>query len=283
METPKAIARVIVPLGLPAPVTFGGRLDTEHATGPLSRWMGERDRSRATSGTGSESVPGLPTLPTSSIRRLQKGSNDGAGEIHRRRARPVSFGPISPARCEELLQSQSVGRIAWQAADGPQILPVTYAWHEGTIIFRTSPYGVLSELVRPTDVAMEIDELDQHSRRGWSVVVQGRAAGSCRTRSAGTHVDGWRRCSLGCRRAERLHPDHSAPDDRPGGGRAVWLSLICGRSRALSSTSVMMITGRNRLRDGTLVPIILGPAPTPIGLIRTSAQSKIRVGGNRGV
>ena len=85
------------------------------------------------------------------------------------------FRAITPARCEELLQSQSVGRIAWQAADGLQILPVTYAWHEGTIIFRTSPYGVLSELVRPTDVALEIDELDQDSRRGWSVVVQGRA------------------------------------------------------------------------------------------------------------
>ena len=98
-----------------------------------------------------------------------------------------------PARCEELLQSQSVGRIAWQAADGLQILPVTYAWHEGTIIFRTSPYGVLSELVRPTDVALEIDELDQDSRRGWSVVVAGPRPGSCRTRSAGTHVDGWRR------------------------------------------------------------------------------------------
>lgn len=87
------------------------------------------------------------------------------------------FRAITPARCEELLQGQSVGRIAWQAADGLQILPVTYAWHEGTIIFRTSPYGVLSELVRPTDVALEIDEVDQDSRRGWSVVVQGRARG----------------------------------------------------------------------------------------------------------
>jgi uncharacterized protein len=87
------------------------------------------------------------------------------------------FRAISPARCRELLESQSVGRVAWQAADGPQILPVTYAWHEGTIIFRTSPYGVLSELIRPTEVALEIDELDQKTRRGWSVVVQGRAQG----------------------------------------------------------------------------------------------------------
>jgi uncharacterized protein len=87
------------------------------------------------------------------------------------------FRAISPARCEEPLQSQSVGRVAWQAADGPQILPVTYAWHEGTIIFRTSPYGVLSELIRPTEVALEIDEIDQNNHRGWSVVVQGRAQG----------------------------------------------------------------------------------------------------------
>ena len=39
VATPKAIARVIGPRGLPAPVTFGGRLDAEHATGRLSRWM----------------------------------------------------------------------------------------------------------------------------------------------------------------------------------------------------------------------------------------------------
>jgi nitroimidazol reductase NimA-like FMN-containing flavoprotein (pyridoxamine 5'-phosphate oxidase superfamily) len=87
------------------------------------------------------------------------------------------FRAMTPARCQELLESQTVGRIAWQAADGPQILPVTYACHKGTIIFRTSPYGVLSELIRPTEVALEIDELDQKSRRGWSVVVHGRAHG----------------------------------------------------------------------------------------------------------
>jgi uncharacterized protein len=100
-----------------------------------------------------------------------------AGEIFPEKDPTDYFAPISPARCQQLLESQSIGRVAWQAADGPQILPVTYACHDGTIIFRTSPYGVLSELVRPTDVALEIDELHQESRRGWSVVVQGRAQG----------------------------------------------------------------------------------------------------------
>lgn len=65
--------------------------------------------------------------------------------------------------------------MAWQAADGPQILPVTYVWHEEAAIFRTSPYGLLSELVRPTDVVLEIDELDQDRHSGWSVAVHGRA------------------------------------------------------------------------------------------------------------
>ncbi len=88
-----------------------------------------------------------------------------------------AFTPISPIRCQELLKSQNIGRVVWQAADGLQILPVTYAVHDGTIIFRTSPYGVLSELIRSTDVALEIDELDQESRRGWSVVLHGRAQG----------------------------------------------------------------------------------------------------------
>jgi menaquinone-dependent protoporphyrinogen oxidase len=39
VPTPRAVTRVIGPRGLRAPVTFGGRLDAEHATGRLSRWM----------------------------------------------------------------------------------------------------------------------------------------------------------------------------------------------------------------------------------------------------
>ena len=92
----------------------------------------------------------------------------------------ATFSGISPARCVELLQTQTVGRVAWQAADAPEILPVTYVWHENSVIFRTSPYGPLSELSQPTDVAFEIDEVDQQRHQGWSVVVHGRAQGVAR-------------------------------------------------------------------------------------------------------
>ena len=85
------------------------------------------------------------------------------------------FSAIGPEQCVELLTGHSIGRVAWQSAEGQQILPVTYAWFEGAVVFRTSPYGVLSDLIRPTDVAFEVDELDQDHHRGWSVVVHGRA------------------------------------------------------------------------------------------------------------
>ena len=86
------------------------------------------------------------------------------------------FSALSERECRELLQGNNLARVAWQTADGPQMLPITYACHHDALVFRTSPYGPLSELMQPTDVALEVDELDQQRRNGWSVVVQGRAA-----------------------------------------------------------------------------------------------------------
>ena len=47
------------------------------------------------------------------------------------------------------------------------------AWRE-LIVFRTSPFGVLSELVRPTQVVFEVDDLDATQHTGWSVIARGR-------------------------------------------------------------------------------------------------------------
>ena len=84
---------------------------------------------------------------------------------------------LSTSQCEDLLAEDDVGRIAWRASSGLQLLPVNYAWHDGAIVFRTSPDGVLAELVDPHDVVFEVDQLDQPSRTGWSVMVNGQAEG----------------------------------------------------------------------------------------------------------
>ena len=86
-----------------------------------------------------------------------------------------NFAELSRGRCEELLAEQHVGRVAWNAADGPEVLPVNYAWHVGQVVFRTVPYGALAALARRTPVAFEVDHIDEQERAGWSVVVRGFA------------------------------------------------------------------------------------------------------------
>ena len=69
-----------------------------------------------------------------------------------------NFGELSEAECKQLLTQHTAGRVGFMAAEGPQILPVTYQYRAGSVIFRTSPYGPLAGLVRRTSVAFEIDE-----------------------------------------------------------------------------------------------------------------------------
>lgn len=86
------------------------------------------------------------------------------------------FEPLGRQQCFDLIESHHLGRIAWQAADRPQILPITYALHQGSVYFRTLPDGILAELAQPTSVALEVDDLDQQTRSGWSIVLQGRTS-----------------------------------------------------------------------------------------------------------
>jgi nitroimidazol reductase NimA-like FMN-containing flavoprotein (pyridoxamine 5'-phosphate oxidase superfamily) len=85
------------------------------------------------------------------------------------------FRALTRRECDEELARHSAGRVAWQAPDGPMVLPVSYQLYLGRISFRTSPYGALSALRHPTNVAFEIDEIDMDAGTGWSVVVRGRA------------------------------------------------------------------------------------------------------------
>lgn len=88
---------------------------------------------------------------------------------------PRRFSSLPSTECVALLQSHTIGRVGWNTVDGPQILPVTYVLRDGSIIFRTTPYGALSELRNVRQVAFEVDEFDVVTRTGWSVLVRGTA------------------------------------------------------------------------------------------------------------
>jgi uncharacterized protein len=85
----------------------------------------------------------------------------------------AAFAELDVHECRALLASESVGRIGWASASGQLILPVTYVYVEEIIGFRTSPYSALAELIRPTQVAFEVESLDFEHHQGASVVIQG--------------------------------------------------------------------------------------------------------------
>ena len=94
---------------------------------------------------------------------------------------PKSFSAISPSRCTELMSTQSVGRVAWQGPDGLQILPVTYVYFDGSVVFRTSP-----------NVAADLSSSpwsSSRSARSISATIAGRRGGQ-RARRGGRRATG---------------------------------------------------------------------------------------------
>jgi nitroimidazol reductase NimA-like FMN-containing flavoprotein (pyridoxamine 5'-phosphate oxidase superfamily) len=52
---------------------------------------------------------------------------------------------LDEAECRRLIGAGGVGRIGYTGRFGPTILPINYALHEGTILFRTGQHSSLGE------------------------------------------------------------------------------------------------------------------------------------------
>lgn len=81
---------------------------------------------------------------------------------------------LSREECIELITDEMVGRVAMSTPVGPRIVPVNYAVHGDSVVFRTAPYGELGTYGPGTELAFEVDRLDYERHQGWSVVILGR-------------------------------------------------------------------------------------------------------------
>ncbi|MHA6511604.1 pyridoxamine 5'-phosphate oxidase family protein [Tessaracoccus sp. Z1128] len=87
---------------------------------------------------------------------------------------PVTyFSRLDADECWALLTEAVVGRVAWMAPDGIAVVPVNFRVVDGAIVFHTSPQSFLAGLTQRTDVAFQVDEIDQETATGWSVLVRG--------------------------------------------------------------------------------------------------------------
>ena len=81
---------------------------------------------------------------------------------------------LTTTECWRLLESTSLGRLAVEGSEGaPDIFPVTFTVHSGSVYFRSAPGSKLMDIAARPAVAFEIDGEDPLSH--WSVVIKGSA------------------------------------------------------------------------------------------------------------
>jgi nitroimidazol reductase NimA-like FMN-containing flavoprotein (pyridoxamine 5'-phosphate oxidase superfamily) len=99
-----------------------------------------------------------------------------------RRADPITE-ILDEQECLRLVSQGTIGRIAFVGQFDLTVLPVNYRLVDGAILFRTGEdsltVGDLTTRIGMRDaeyrVAFEVDHLDEATREGWSVLIQGPA------------------------------------------------------------------------------------------------------------
>ena len=85
------------------------------------------------------------------------------------------MGVIAEETCIELMASTPVGRIAYTVQGHPMVVPVNFAWHEDSVVFRTLAGEKLEAAAEGQRVCFQIDHWEGDRRSGWSVAVVGPA------------------------------------------------------------------------------------------------------------
>lgn len=81
---------------------------------------------------------------------------------------------LTTDECQELLRSESFGRLGVIVDHEPLIIPVNYALDRGVVVLRKKPGSTLLN-AQHTNVSFEVDRIDATTRTGWSVLVRGLA------------------------------------------------------------------------------------------------------------
>ena len=84
---------------------------------------------------------------------------------------------LDEEECWQLLDTTTVGRLAFAAETGIEVLPLNFVVFEGRIFYRTEPGSPIAALADGRDdVAFEVDYHDDLQQSGWSVLVKGSTA-----------------------------------------------------------------------------------------------------------
>ncbi|MFD3934210.1 helix-turn-helix domain-containing protein [Streptomyces sp. NPDC058611] len=83
---------------------------------------------------------------------------------------------LSEAECHRLLSTHGIGRVGFSDLEGLAVFLVNYVVVGDEIAFRTAANSRLAEAAG-TEVAFEVDHIDDAMREGWSVMAVGELSG----------------------------------------------------------------------------------------------------------
>lgn len=122
-------------------------------------------------------------LPQASLNRLAAalettplellGSGQGRPPGRRSAGARPKLRELSPRECWNLIAPGGIGRIAATTNEGPIVLPVNFIVDYASVVIRTTAYGVIGRIAPASELAFEVDRLDEEMRAGWSVLLVG--------------------------------------------------------------------------------------------------------------
>lgn len=116
----------------------------------------------------------LPPLATPLLWCPVSGRAADTASVGRDTAAPPSdLDELSEGTSMGLIATRTVGRLAYIEDDAPHIVPINYRVHDDTVFIRSLPGHKLAAASRHDRVCLEIDEIDERRRGGWSVVAHG--------------------------------------------------------------------------------------------------------------
>ena len=84
---------------------------------------------------------------------------------------------LEPAECWRLMSTQVVGRIASMVAGQVEVFPINLGLDGESVVIRTAPGTLLSNLIVAPEVVIEADGVEYVDRvpHAWSTLVRGKA------------------------------------------------------------------------------------------------------------
>ena len=102
------------------------------------------------------------------------GSQPSRPPGHGRAAMHPVLDDMREQECRQLIEAGGVGRVAFELAGRLSVVPVNFAIHDGSVVFRTAPTTAIGRY-GTGPVAFEIDRIDEGMHEGWSVLISGTA------------------------------------------------------------------------------------------------------------